>query len=92
MATSSTKIIYGLLIGFGLFMLCGAALLWVDNRRIERHTDELNDLRLHLNGRDQDVAQLRRQLRDCCADSNRLIKPKAKPTEPKTTLSDGWGH
>ncbi|MBO0951456.1 hypothetical protein [Fibrella forsythiae] len=92
MTTSSTKIIYALLIGFGLFILCGAALLWVDNRRIERHTDELNDLRLHLNGRDHDVAQLRRQLRDCCADSNLLSKPKVKITEPKATISDGWDH
>ncbi|MEZ0538987.1 hypothetical protein [Fibrella arboris] len=91
MSTSSKRTIYALLLGFGLFMLCGAALLWVDNKRIERRTDELNDLRLHLSGRDQDVETLRRQLRACCPDSNRLNLPQE--TVPKAVpADDGWSH
>lgn len=75
-------------------MLCGAALLWVDNRRIERHTDELNDLRIHLNGRDQDVEVLRRQLRACCPDSMLLARPRKRATasKPPFAKGDGWDH
>lgn len=90
MSTSSKRTVYALLIGFGLFMLGGAALLWVDTRRIERHTDELNDLRLHLTGRDHDVELLRRQLRACCPDSTLLEKPNKPVNERKAAITDGW--
>ena len=83
------KIVYALLIGFGLFMIGGAALLWVDTRRIERHTDELKDLRLHLTGRDHDVELLRRQLRACCPDSN-ITKPVKSVNVTETDINDGW--
>ncbi|MEZ0483780.1 hypothetical protein [Fibrella aquatica] len=92
MSTSSKNTIYALLVGFGLFIAGGAGLLWVDNRRIERHTDELNDLRIHLNGRDQDVDKLRRQLRACCPDSTVLLKPPTSETPQKTPTSHGWDH
>lgn len=92
MSTSSRKFSYALLVGFGLFMACGAALLWVDNRRIERHTDELNDLRIHLNGRDQDVEMLRRKLRACCPDSALSVRPVKRAAASKPSLTDGWDH
>ena len=85
----SKKLIYALLIGFGLFLLGGAALLWVDTRRIERHTDELNDLRLHLTGRDHDVELLRQQLRACCPDST-TTKPAKPANVPEPATSNGW--
>lgn len=91
MSTSSKRIVYALLTGFGLFILGGAALLWVDTRRIERHTDEVNDLRLHLTGRDHDVELLRRQLRACCPDS--IQTPSVKPVNvPGSVADDGWGR
>ena len=90
MSTSSKRTVYSLLIGFGVFMLGGAALLRVDTKRIERHEDELKDLRLHLTGREQDVELLRRQLRACCPDSSISGKAEKPVNKPESVTTDGW--
>ena len=74
MSASSRRIIHALFIGFGLFMIGGAGLLWVENRRTVHHADEVNDLRLNLNNRDRDVELLRRRLRACCSDTTLSAK------------------
>ena len=86
MISSTNRLIYALLVGFALFLIGGAGLLWVDNRRIERRADELNDLRLHLNGRDNAVRHLQQQLRACCPDSSQTTQPtRTGPDVPGVT-------
>ncbi len=91
MSTSSKRTIYALLTGIVLVMIGTSALLWVDNRRIQRHTDELNDLRLSLTGREQDVTVLRKQLSACCPDTARTAPPVWAPTQ-RVTDTDGWNQ
>lgn len=91
-------IVVSLLVAIALLMVGVMALLWVSHSRDQRYQNELQDVRRELVAKENELRELRRQLRQFPgpATPSDAIKPvPTKPPQPalpaKTgTTDDGW--